>query len=317
MVKIQCACGKRFNVPEKFRGQQGRCPNCATIIIVPNDDEEILSFAESSPTYDAEALFEKVIDTVVGISDDGRLFGSGFFINNKGLIVTNRHVIGTANKVKVRLYGGSEQIGELIRSYKDIDLAFLRVPTKNNTSVATGTQAKLKIGQGLFAIGHPMGLENTITQGIVSATNREISGTDYIQTDASVNPGNSGGPLFNNRAQVIGMNTMILSQAQGLGFALPIDLIKSRYRAIKQELAGVFTMEYCGICGKNSRDLHYCEHCGVVLDDVQPVSTINRKVLANLNVVPGIIEPCAVCKSMVSYDETYCPFCGVTLALGD
>ena len=317
MIKIQCACGKRFNVPEKYRGQQGKCPNCATVIVIPRDDKAIPSLSEERKTYDAETLFEKVIESVVGISDDGRIFGSGFFINSKGLLVTNRHVVGTAHKVKVRLYGGSEHIGELIRSYKDIDLAFLRVPLQKNATVAIGHQNQLKIGQQLFAIGHPRGLENSITQGIVSATNREVGGTGYIQTDASINPGNSGGPLFNNRAEVIGMNTMILSQSQGLGFAIPIDVIKSRYQAIKKEIAGVFAMEYCGICGKNSSNLHYCEHCGVVLDDAQPVGSINRKVQANLNVVPGILEPCAVCESLVSYDEKYCSFCGVTLSMGD
>jgi S1-C subfamily serine protease len=196
MIKIQCACGKRFNVPEKYRGQQGKCPNCATIIVIPRDDEAIPSLSEARKTYDAEALFEKVIDSVVGISDDGRIFGSGFFINSKGLVVTNRHVVGTAHKVKVRLYGGSEHIGELIRSYKDIDLAFLRIALQKNGTVAIGSQTQLKIGQQLFAIGHPRGLENSITQGIVSATNREVGGTGYIQTDASINPGNSGGPLL-------------------------------------------------------------------------------------------------------------------------
>ena len=317
MIKIQCACGKRFNVPEKYRGQQGKCPHCTTIIVIPQDDEAVFSLAETSRTYDAESLFERVIDTVIGITDDGRIFGSGFFINNTGLVVTNRHVVGTAQKVKVRLCGGDEQIGELIRSYKDIDLAFLRVPTKTRKTAVISKQNKLKIGQRLFAIGHPMGLENSITQGILSATQREISGTRYIQTDASINPGNSGGPLFNDRAEVIGMNTMILSQSQGLGFAIPIDEIKHRYQDIKKEIAGAFAMEYCGICGKNSHDLHYCEHCGVVLDETQAVGMRNRKAPTNLNVVPGIIEPCSVCKSIVSFEETYCGFCGVALSLGD
>jgi len=118
MIKIQCACGKRFNVPEKFRGKQGNCPNCSTIIIIPLADDKILNLGatKNAPRrFEAQDLFDHVVDAVVGISNDGHLYGSGVLIDRGGVIATNRHVVGTAQKVKVQLNNGDEHIGEVIR----------------------------------------------------------------------------------------------------------------------------------------------------------------------------------------------------------
>jgi S1-C subfamily serine protease len=317
MIKIQCSCGKSFNVPEKYRGKQGRCPQCGTIIVVPKEDEEIPFFSEEVPLskkrYDAQDLFERVIDTVVGISDDGRLYGSGVIVDGNGGVVTNRHVVGIANKVKVRLNNGEEYIGELLSSYRDVDLAFIRIPLRTESFAPLSHQAVLKIGQTLYAIGHPLGLQNTITRGIVSALNREINGTKYIQTDASINPGNSGGPLFNEHAELIGINTMILHATQGLGFAIPTEIVSERYNNIQQQVTTIFNYEYCGICGKNSKNRRFCEHCGVELDSRQPLTRMNPRSLSQMQPVSFLLTECKVCKTGIYPDEKYCSFCGTTI----
>jgi S1-C subfamily serine protease len=318
MIKIQCGCGKSFNIPEKYRGKQGRCPQCGTIIVVPKEDEEIPLFdAVVEPvkqSYSAQDLFERVIDTVVGISDDGRLYGSGVIVDDKGGIVTNRHVVGVASKVKVRLNSGEEYIGELLASYKDTDLAFISIPYKTESFVPLSGQANLKIGQTLYAIGHPMGLQNTITRGIVSALNREIDGLNYIQTDASINPGNSGGPLFNEQAELVGINTMILHASQGLGFAIPSETAFERYVHIQQNIITNYKFEYCGICGKNSGNRRFCEHCGVELDSRQPLTPMNPRFQPQMQPVSFLLTECTVCKSGVYPDDKYCSFCGTTVA---
>jgi S1-C subfamily serine protease len=317
MIKIQCGCGKSFNIPEKYRGRQGRCPQCGTIILVPKENEEIPLFDEAvepvRQSYSAQDLFERVIDTVVGISDDGRLYGSGVIVDDSGGIVTNRHVVGIASKVKVRLNNGEEYVGELLASYKDTDLAFIRIPTRTENFVPLSSQAALKIGQTLYAIGHPMGLQNTITRGIVSALNRDINGVNYIQTDASINPGNSGGPLFNEQAELIGINTMILHASQGLGFAIPSETAYERYAHIQQKVATNYNYEYCGICGKNSENRRFCEHCGVELDSRQPLTPMNPRPFPQMQPVSYLHIECKVCKSGVYHDEKYCSFCGAAV----
>jgi S1-C subfamily serine protease len=317
MIKIQCSCGKSFNIPEKYRGKQGRCPQCSTIIVVPKEDEEIPLFIEAAETikqsYNAQDLFERAIDTVVGISDDGRLYGSGVIVDDCGGIVTNRHVVGIASKVKVRLNSGEEYIGELLASYKDVDLAFIRIPLKTENFVPLSREAVLKIGQTLYAIGHPLGLQNTITRGIVSALNREINGMNYIQTDASINPGNSGGPLFNEQAELVGINTMVIQATQGLGFAIPNEIAFERYTQIQQEMTAIYDYEYCGICGNNSGNRRFCEHCGVELDSRQPLTRMNPRLLQQMQPVSFLLTECKICKTGIYPDEKYCSFCGTTI----
>jgi hypothetical protein len=159
-----------------------------------------------------------------------------------------------------------------------------------------------------------MGLQNTITKGIVSAINRRIRRSKYIQTDASINPGNSGGPLFNEYAEVVGINTMVLRDAQGLGFAIPIEIVAEKYEQIKQNWSSLFSKEYCGICGKNSGDYKYCEHCGVELNTSRPSSKTLRPVKRLPTIDPDVrTKQCKVCNAAVPVTNKYCHICGVTM----
>jgi S1-C subfamily serine protease len=156
--------------------------------------------------------------------------GSGFVIDNSGRILTNAHVVSGATKVTVTLKDGRTIDGKVKGIDPVTDVAVIEVSQKNLPSIQLGNSEQIKPGEWAIAIGNPLGLDNTVTAGIVSGTGRtgdEIGATNkrvnYIQTDAAINPGNSGGPLLNAGGQVIGMNTAILRGTQGLGFAIPIN----------------------------------------------------------------------------------------------
>jgi len=159
--------------------------------------------------------------------------GSGFVWSSDGIIVTNNHVVEGASKITVNFQDGSQHTAKLVGVDPDTDVAVLRVDSKNLPAAPIGTSADLMIGESVIAVGNPFGLSGTVTTGIVSAVGRSVPSkeagrtfTDFIQTDASINPGNSGGPLLNIEGKVIGINTAIIAQAQGIGFAIPVDRAK-------------------------------------------------------------------------------------------
>ncbi|BAZ17044.1 peptidase S1 and S6 chymotrypsin/Hap [Calothrix sp. NIES-4071] len=156
--------------------------------------------------------------------------GSGFIINANGQILTNSHVVDGADSVTITLKDGRTLKGKVMGEDQVTDVAVVQIEANNLPTVALGNSEKLQPGEAVIAIGNPLGLNNTVTSGILSATGRSSSDigatdkrVDYIQTDAAINPGNSGGPLLNARGEVIGMNTAIIKGAQGLGFAIPIN----------------------------------------------------------------------------------------------
>ncbi|MFN7854803.1 MAG: HhoA/HhoB/HtrA family serine endopeptidase [Dolichospermum sp.] len=156
--------------------------------------------------------------------------GSGFIINSSGQILTNSHVVDGADLVTVTLKDGRTFKGKVLGEDAVTDVAVIQIEANNLPTLALGKSDTLQPGEAVIAIGNPLGLNNTVTSGIISATDRSSSDigasdkrVDYLQTDASINPGNSGGPLLNYRGEVIGMNTAIIQGAQGLGFAIPIN----------------------------------------------------------------------------------------------
>ncbi|MEH1767798.1 MAG: HhoA/HhoB/HtrA family serine endopeptidase [Nostoc sp.] len=165
--------------------------------------------------------------------------GSGFIINSSGQIVTNSHVVDGADRVTVTLKDGRTFDGKVLGEDPVTDVAAIKIDANNLPTLSVGNSDTLQPGEAVIAIGNPLGLNNTVTSGIISATGRSSSDigasdkrVDYIQTDAAINPGNSGGPLLNARGQVIAMNTAIIQGAQGLGFAIPINTVQR----IAQEL---------------------------------------------------------------------------------
>jgi serine protease Do len=163
--------------------------------------------------------------------------GSGFFINEEGYLITNFHVIEGDTQISVEVY--HHKNGQLDRkTFKQVrivavnkyaDLALLRVEDKDAPLfpwVLLGESDPMSVGERVFAIGSPLGLERTVTEGIVSTKTREMQGELYLQTTAQINPGNSGGPLFNMRGEVVGVTNMKITFGEGLGFAIPIESVK-------------------------------------------------------------------------------------------
>ena len=153
-------------------------------------------------------------------------------IDKRGYIVTNNHVVGDATEVEVQLSDKSHFTGTVIGKDPDTDLAVIKVDAGHNLPfVSMGDSSKVRVGQWVIAVGNPFGLDRTVTVGVVSAIGREDVNLsryeNFIQTDASINPGNSGGPLFNIQGEVIGINTAIINYAQGIGFAIPSNMVKS------------------------------------------------------------------------------------------
>lgn len=159
--------------------------------------------------------------------------GSGFIIEADGLILTNAHVVDGADTVTVALKDGRTFSGKVMGQDPVTDVAVVKIQANNLPTVELGNSEQIRPGEWAIAIGNPLGLDNTVTAGIISATGRTSSQVGvpdkrvgFIQTDAAINPGNSGGPLLNQQGQVIGMNTAIIGGAQGLGFAIPINTAK-------------------------------------------------------------------------------------------
>jgi len=158
--------------------------------------------------------------------------GSGVIIGSNGTILTNEHVILRAERIKVTLLDGREFEGKLIGSDPESDLAVVRtVGGGPFPTIKMGSSEDLMIGETVIAIGNPFGLSHTVTSGVISSLHRSIKAgdriyRDFIQTDASINPGNSGGPLLNIMGELIGVNTAIYREAQGIGFAIPVDRVK-------------------------------------------------------------------------------------------
>jgi len=178
-----------------------------------------------------------------------RSLGSGFIIDAEGYIVTNNHVVGNADQIKVKLFNENEFDAELVGRDPKTDLALIKIKADYDLKpIPMGNSDTLTVGEWVVAIGSPFGLEQTVTAGIVSAKGRIIGFgpyEDFIQTDASINPGNSGGPLINMRGEVVGINTAIVASGQGIGFAIPVNLAKNIIEQLKS--SGEVTRGWLGV----------------------------------------------------------------------
>jgi serine protease Do len=181
-------------------------------------------------SLDIQALLDKARPSVVSIEVAGLGVGSGFVISDDGRVVTNAHVIGSANSMRVRLADGQRVGASLIGVAPDRDLALVQLEAGAYVPAELGDSDAIRVGDDVVAIGNALGLagDPTVTRGVVSAKNRTIEEEDgviidgAIQTDAAINPGNSGGPLFNASGQVVGINTAIRGDSQNIGFAIAV-----------------------------------------------------------------------------------------------
>ena len=197
----------------------------ASPFVLPYQDEYFRKF------------FERFSDRMPEREFRNRGLGSGLIMSSDGYIVTNNHVVGKAEEIEVILEGGERYSARIVGTDPLTDLALLKIdPQVPLPAVEMGNSSALEIGDRVFAIGNPFGLGHTVTAGIVSAKGRALGigrYDNFIQTDAAINPGNSGGPLFNYKGKVVGVNTAVIRRAQGLGFAIPMDMAKTVVEHLK------------------------------------------------------------------------------------
>jgi len=208
-------------------------------------------------------IIEKYKEVVVQILTPAGS-GSGFLVKEKGLIVTNRHVIAGNKEIVVRGENFKKTLSDVVYSDSLNDIAFIKVPSVFDGESIELSQELPSAGESIIAIGHPLGLRFTATQGIISKSERKFNNVDYLQVDAAINPGNSGGPLINDRGEIIGVNTFIYRDGESLGFALPsvkLNEIIEKYQDIKGEIA-----TNCPSCTNMVKisevEDDYCPHCG-------------------------------------------------------
>ena len=233
-----------------------------------------LTVADAQPAYTQAELtnigvYKRALPSVVNVTSSALAFdffygvvpqqgqGSGFVLTKDGRILTNYHVIENAQQVEVTLSDKHKYKAQIILQDKSHDMALLQINASNLTPAVLSESHDLQVGQNVFAIGNPFGLNGTMTTGIISSIRsvREPQGTtieNAIQTDAAINPGNSGGPLLNSRGEVIGMNTLIATggaeQSSGIGFAIPVDTVKAvlsdftKYGRVRRPSLGIASL---------------------------------------------------------------------------
>lgn len=313
-INVPCACGKTLVAPDSLAGKEARCSKCGAILLVPKPTVEIPVLESETEVrrrnpMTAQQIFELVGPTVVSVSvEDG--VGSGFFVG-PDTVATNWHVIRNAPKAIVRLSDTRELPATVALAFRDDDIAFLKVQQAGAVAARFGNPGALKVGQVVHAIGSPRGLDNTLTQGVISSVGRYVDGRQFIQTDAPINPGNSGGPLFNEFGEVVGMNTWIVGGAQGLGFSIPVDVLVARLDQARGVLSKGGENRYCSVCGKTSNAARYCQHCGAQFQEDAAAPPEPRKAEAAAGPSP---VGCSVCKRAVPAGTAYCPHCGSTIA---
>ncbi len=258
-----------------------------------------------------EEIFEHLKETVVVIKLADSM-GSGFFVADGSILATNAHVVGFNTRVQVKLNNGEEFSCPVLRAFKEDDVAFLHIPEKKGKVPPLRDTKSLKVGQTVLALGSPLGLEYSLTRGIISQLNQLVAGRRFIQTDASINPGNSGGPLFDEYAMVVGMNTMVAGAANKVGLAIPAELLHEKLRSLVSEWSAVAATRYCPLCGARSPEEKFCGNCGAERKALeaeapgapaQPAAALSAAAL-------GAAAACGACKAEIPAGKAYCPKCG-------
>ena len=221
----------------KVAGAVSPAAAASNLLVGVNAPQFYYADAHPAPARDVQDLVKSIGEAVVQVRTPEGL-GSGFFINADGYLITNFHVIEGETEISVEVY--HQKDGQLDReTYKQVkiiainkfhDLALLQIEDKSAPKfkfIMLGGSDALTVGDSVFAIGSPLGLERTVTQGIISTKTRELEGELYLQTSAQINPGNSGGPLFNMAGEVVGVTNMKITSGEGLGFAIPVELVKN------------------------------------------------------------------------------------------
>lgn len=307
---------------------EARGPNRASERYTPATSPKLdLKDVQVLSALDAEysRLVEAVVPSVVSIATSGRVLirpqvtdplelffphlrnrtpveqqrsslGSGVIVSREGHILTNHHVIAGMDKIVVQLTDGRREPAQLIGSDEQTDIAVLKMNAGNVEPLAFGNSDEVRVGQLVFAIGNPFGLQETVTQGIISAKGRRAmrdSGTEFLQTDVAVNEGNSGGPLINLRGEIVGINTAIFSKSDGGGwlgisFAIPASTARRTFESLLKTgrvVRGYLGVVMSDLTREEARELGLRDTNGVMISDVMPGSPASEAGLQSGDVV--------------------------------
>ncbi|MDD2541994.1 MAG: DegQ family serine endoprotease [Desulfuromonadaceae bacterium] len=228
------------DLAEKVKPAVVNISTTSTVTVPGNPFRQFFGGNQDGQSDPFEDFFRHFSNEVPDQKMKQQSLGSGIIIDKDGFIITNNHVVDNADEIKVKLSDGREFKAKVIGRDSKTDLALIKISSvfENLPILALGDSDKMRVGDWVMAVGNPFGLEQTVTQGIISATGRVIGSgpyDDFLQTDAPINPGNSGGPLVNLKGEVIGINTAIIPGGQGLGFAIPSSLAKSITSQLKEK----------------------------------------------------------------------------------